>query len=53
MSAGATLLRSANDQGVGLLVMGAYGHSRFAEFVFGGATRHVIQNLDRPVLMSH
>ena len=53
MSAGATLLRAANDQGAGLLVMGAYGHSRFAEFVFGGATRHVIQHLDRPVLMSH
>lgn len=53
MNAGATLLRAANDQGAGLLVMGAYGHSRFAEFVFGGATRHVIQHLDRPVLMSH
>ncbi len=52
-NAGATLLRAAQDQGAGLLVMGAYGHSRFAEFVFGGATRHVIQNLDRPVLMSH
>jgi nucleotide-binding universal stress UspA family protein len=53
LSAGAALLRAANDQGSGLLVMGAYGHSRFTEFVFGGATRHVIQNLDRPVLMSH
>ena len=53
MNAGATLLRAANDQGAGLLVMGAYGHSRFTEFVFGGATRHVIHHLDRPVLMSH
>ena len=53
MNAGATLLRAANDQGAGLLVMGAYGHSRFTEFVFGGATRHVIHHLHRPVLMSH
>jgi nucleotide-binding universal stress UspA family protein len=53
MNAGETLLRAAKDHGAGLLVMGAYGHSRFAEFVFGGATRHVINNIDVPVLMSH
>ncbi len=53
MSAGETLLRTANDQGAGLLVMGAYGHSRFSEFIFGGATRYVFRNLTVPVLMSH
>ncbi len=53
MNAGETLLRAANDHGAGLLVMGAYGHTRFTEFVFGGATRHAIHNLDRPVFMSH
>ncbi|MFO1032578.1 MAG: universal stress protein [Hyphomicrobiales bacterium] len=53
LSAGETLLRACKDQGIGLLVMGAYGHSRFAEFVFGGATRHVINSLNIPVLMSH
>jgi nucleotide-binding universal stress UspA family protein len=53
MNAGETLLRAASDQGAGLLVMGAYGHSRFSEFVFGGATRHVLRNLTMPVLMSH
>jgi nucleotide-binding universal stress UspA family protein len=52
-NAGDTLLRAANDHGAGLVVMGAYGHSRFSEFIFGGATRHVFRNLDRPVLMSH
>ncbi len=52
-NAGAALLRAAKDHGAGLLVMGAYGHSRFTEFVFGGATRHVILSLDMPVLMSH
>jgi nucleotide-binding universal stress UspA family protein len=33
--------------------LGAYGHSRFSEMVFGGATRHVLHHLDLPVLMSH
>lgn len=53
MSAGETLLRTANDHGASLLVMGAYGHSRFSEFIFGGATRYVFRNLTVPVLMSH
>jgi nucleotide-binding universal stress UspA family protein len=53
LGTGEALLRAAKDHGSGLLVLGAYGHSRFTEFIFGGATRHVIRNLDRPVLMSH
>jgi nucleotide-binding universal stress UspA family protein len=53
MATGEVLLRAASDFGAGLVVMGAYGHSRLAEFVFGGATRHVLKNLDRPILMSH
>lgn len=36
-----------------LLVMGAYGRSRFREFVFGGVTRHILQNMTVPVLFSH
>jgi nucleotide-binding universal stress UspA family protein len=53
LNTGETLLRAAQDHGAGLLVMGAYGHSRFSEFVFGGATRHVLRHLTMPVLMSH
>lgn len=53
MGAGDTLLRAANDLGAGLVVMGAYGHSRLTEFVFGGATRQVLKKLTHPVLMSH
>jgi nucleotide-binding universal stress UspA family protein len=53
MNAGETLLRAAKDHGAGLLVMGAYGHGRFTEFIFGGATRHVFKHLTLPVLMSH
>ena len=52
-NAGETLLLSAKDHGTGLLVLGAYGHMRLTEWIFGGATRHVLHNLDRPVLMSH
>ncbi len=53
MSTGETLFGAAKDHGAGLLVMGAYGHNRLSEFVFGGATRHVLRHLTMPVLMSH
>jgi nucleotide-binding universal stress UspA family protein len=36
-----------------LLVMGAFGSPRLKEFVLGGATRHVLDNLSTPTLMSH
>lgn len=36
-----------------LLVMGAYGHSRFREFVLGGATRSILTKPPIPVLLSH
>ena len=50
---GQALMRCAEDAGAGLIVMGAYGHSRLAEFIFGGATRFVLNRITRPVLMSH
>lgn len=50
---GQALMRCAEDVGAGLIVMGAYGHSRLAEFIFGGATRFVLNRMTRPVLMSH
>jgi nucleotide-binding universal stress UspA family protein len=36
-----------------MLVMGAYGRSRFSEWMLGGATRHVLTWADIPVLMRH
>jgi nucleotide-binding universal stress UspA family protein len=33
--------------------MGGYGHSRTREAIFGGATRHVLDHMTLPVLMSH
>lgn len=41
------------DQGSDLLVMGAYGHSRLREMVFGGVTRHILNHMTVPTLMSH
>jgi nucleotide-binding universal stress UspA family protein len=38
--------------GGGMLVMGAFGHSRVRDFVLGGVTRSVLFDLRHPVLMS-
>jgi nucleotide-binding universal stress UspA family protein len=50
---GRTLLNRAIEHRADLLVMGCYGHSRLAELVFGGATRHVLRHMTIPVLMTH
>ncbi len=50
---GDELLSRIADSGSDLLVMGAYGHSRLREFIFGGVSRHVLQHMTVPVLMSH
>ena len=51
--AGEALLEAARDVGADLLVMGAYGRSRFSEWALGGATRHVLTHAQMPVLMRH
>lgn len=53
LPAGDILLNFAADSGADLLVMGGYGHSRLREFVFGGATRTILESATLPVLMSH
>jgi nucleotide-binding universal stress UspA family protein len=53
IGAGEALLSHASDLGADLLVMGAYGHNRLREYVFGGATRTILQSMTVPVLMSH
>jgi nucleotide-binding universal stress UspA family protein len=50
---GDVLLSRAFDLGADLIVMGAYGHSRVRGMVLGGATRHLLQHMTVPVLMSH
>ncbi|MBY6202668.1 universal stress protein [Maritalea mobilis] len=47
------LKRHVADQNADLLVMGAYGHSRFREAILGGATRNMLEHCEVPVLMAH
>jgi nucleotide-binding universal stress UspA family protein len=47
------MLSHAADFDADLIVMGAYGHSRLAERVLGGATRGLLASMTVPVLMSH
>lgn len=53
ISVGEMLLSRASDQSADLIVMGAYGHSRYRELVLGGATREILESMTVPVLMSH
>src|SRR5262245_47155623 len=47
------LASAADDCGADLVVMGAYGHSRMREVIFGGCTQSVIGHAERPVLLLH
>ena len=49
---GDTLLSHVTDMNADLLIMGAYGHSRIREIVFGGTTRTLLGSITIPVLMS-
>lgn len=53
INVGDALLSAVADNAIDLLVMGAYGHARLREMVFGGATRHILQTMTVPVLMSN
>lgn len=48
-----SLLREVADRRPAYLVMGAYGRSRASEWMLGGVTRRILQELPLPVLMSH
>jgi nucleotide-binding universal stress UspA family protein len=45
--------RQAEDKGAEMIVMGAYGHSRFREAILGGATRNMLEDTEIPVFMAH
>ena len=47
------LLSEIGDCGIGLLVMGGYGHHRVRERLFGGVTRDILREMTVPVLMAH
>lgn len=52
-NSGAALLNEAKKLSADCLVMGAYGHARVRERILGGATRHVLQSAEIPLLMQH
>jgi nucleotide-binding universal stress UspA family protein len=47
------IARHVQDFDADLLVMGAYGHSRFREAILGGATRNMLEHAEVPVFMAH
>jgi nucleotide-binding universal stress UspA family protein len=51
--AGEALLAYAAGTDIDLIVMGAYGHSRFREILLGGATRTVLRKSPVPLWMAH
>lgn len=50
---GEALLGMAQAYGAGLLVSGAFGHSRYREMVLGGVTRVLLEKSPVPVLVAH
>ena len=46
------LNRRATEISADMLVMGAYGHSRFRQAILGGATRNMLEKAQVPVLMA-
>jgi nucleotide-binding universal stress UspA family protein len=50
---GIGMQEDALERGADLLVMGAFGHSVVRDFVLGGATEDVLEDLRLPILLSH
>jgi nucleotide-binding universal stress UspA family protein len=47
------IINRVQNTGANLVVMGGYGHSPFREFLFGGATRRMLEACNVPVFMAH
>ncbi len=50
---GSTILNAAADYSADLIVMGAYGHSKFREWAMGGATAAILKSMTVPIMFSH
>lgn len=50
---GAALMALARDSGAGLIVAGAFGHSRYREWMLGGVTRELLERSPVPLLIAH
>ena len=53
IDAGAAILNEAGLFGADLVVMGGYGHSRWREMIFGGATEAILRHSKLPVIFAH
>lgn len=52
-SLGDQIVTEAHKLGADLLVMGAYRHNEFIEWLLGGTTRHALAHCDLPLLLAH
>jgi nucleotide-binding universal stress UspA family protein len=52
-STGEAVLDAARAEGCDLLVKGAFTRNRLRQMIFGGATSHIMEYADLPVLMAH
>jgi nucleotide-binding universal stress UspA family protein len=50
---GRLLLSTAKDLGADLMVMGAFHHSRWREFILGGVTLTMLEEATIPLIMAH
>ncbi|WP_296949524.1 universal stress protein [uncultured Massilia sp.] len=50
---GEALVALARRGGAGLMVTGAYGHSRYREWILGGVTRELLERVPVPLLIAH
>ena len=50
---GEAVLDAAKAEGCDLLVKGAFTRNRLRQMIFGGATSHIMEHADLPVLMAH
>jgi nucleotide-binding universal stress UspA family protein len=49
----AAIISRAADLGADFIVMGAYGHARWAERLLGGATRYLLEKTPVPLMITH
>jgi nucleotide-binding universal stress UspA family protein len=47
------LRQEAREHGAGLIVMGAYGHSRLRQTILGGTTQEMLEGSECPLFLAH
>ena len=52
-STGEAVLAAAKAEGCDLLIKGAFTRTRLRQMIFGGATSHIMEHADLPLLMAH